>query len=435
MATGKTYYYYKQRTGFMHGDIVRYLMSLDKGAYYVVLYEMIIHAAMNHGGRLESVMGEIVVPFDMSRIKSECLFFDVKTIKKGLDLFKRLGLMYCDDGVWVICNFEKLVGSETSYKAQKSAQRAKSRPRLRVCKRVNESCVKLPSGQIIHVDEELYGGNGMLAYDLAGGVCEMCGSEEGLSIYSTDADSNESESLYILCKNCAEEAASVFTPNDWLRHNWNPSDVRGEQRGGHVHPPVHPEIEKEIEAEPTAEVPANTNTPFPSPTEVAHAIDDAVAEYRRSTDNVVALPVNPTQTGNDAGEGNHQQVNKTSSRLSSSLSNTVYKERYNNDNSNINDDIEQAIQYAKDNLHVFTKKHEDELRGICLSRSPGLVVYAVDQMAKYGKDNYGYLWRTLKAYIRSGYKTAEQAMAWDDKRDLAGVLCPNSDKNQMAKYM
>lgn len=122
--------------------------------------------------------------------------------------------------------------------------------------------------------------------------------------------------------------------------------------------------------------------------------------------------------------------------MSSSLSNTRASELDDHNNITNNDsETEHAISYAMEYISVFTPKHADELRKICRHMSPRLVMYAVDQMASNGANNYKYLYNTLRDYYHKGFKTAAQAQEWEQKRERAKMVCPNSDPNQMAKYM
>ena len=126
MATGKRYYWIKLNRDFMIGDTVGYMMEQSDGAKFVVMYQMLCVAGINTNGRLESTIGEIIAPFTLPRIQRECKYFDMPTVERGLELFKRLGLIYEDpDNTLVISNFSEMVGSETDYSAQKRRQRSK----------------------------------------------------------------------------------------------------------------------------------------------------------------------------------------------------------------------------------------------------------------------------------------------------------------------
>lgn len=124
MATGKRYYWIKLRDSFMNSDTVDFLMSQPDGANYVVLYEMLCLKAINTEGRLSSVIGEIVIPYDVEKIQRECKWFTVDTIRIALELYRHLGLIYEEqDGTLVISDHEAMIGSETDWGEKKRRQR------------------------------------------------------------------------------------------------------------------------------------------------------------------------------------------------------------------------------------------------------------------------------------------------------------------------
>lgn len=128
MATGRKFYWFKLRKDFMEGDEVDYIMSLDDGAKYIVLYIMLCIMCVNTDGMLLCRLGDEVVPANMQKIKRSCRFFDEETIRDGLAVFLKLGLIYkSENDILAIAGFEDLVGSVTDYAAQKKKQREKKR--------------------------------------------------------------------------------------------------------------------------------------------------------------------------------------------------------------------------------------------------------------------------------------------------------------------
>ena len=240
MATGKRYYWIKLKESFLNSDAVDFLMSQPDGANYVVLYQILCLKTINTGGKLARQIGEIIIPYDEEKIQRDAKWFTIDTVRVALNLYKALGLIYTDEnGVLALAEYENIVGSETSWKDQKKAQRAKNLPELNECKRLNANTLRLPSGKRQFVDEKRYGGNGMLAFDLAGGKCEMCGSYDDLLIHHANGYSNEPKDLYVLCTACHGKAHSPSTPPDWIHHTWvnvgQDGGQDGGQGGGHVH--------------------------------------------------------------------------------------------------------------------------------------------------------------------------------------------------------
>ena len=232
MATGKRCYWMKLKENFITSATIDYFMSQPDGANYIVLYQMLCLKTINTNGRLSRQVGEVVIKYDISKIQRDFKWFSADTIRVALNLYKMFGLVYEDiDGTLVLTDHSNLVGSETDYKAQKAKQRieSKDRPRLlNSCKRVNANTILLPSGSTQYVDEKRYGGNGMLAFDLASGACEMCGAQDDLVIHHNNGYSNDIEDLYILCRHCHGIAHTEIGKSQ-LHHN------RCGQEGGQVH--------------------------------------------------------------------------------------------------------------------------------------------------------------------------------------------------------
>ena len=127
MATGKTYYWIKLRKDFLTGDVVDYLMA-NGGSDYVVLYLMLCAQTINTNGMLANKIGEVIIKYDIDKIKRECKYFSREIIYMGLKLFCQLGLIYTDtNGVLAISGYSSLVGKETDYAAQKKIQREKKK--------------------------------------------------------------------------------------------------------------------------------------------------------------------------------------------------------------------------------------------------------------------------------------------------------------------
>lgn len=124
MATGKRYYWMRLKESFMSSDTVDYFMEQPSGANYVVLYQMLCLKTINTAGRLERRIGDVYIPYDIPKIQRDTKWFSEDTIRVALGLYKSCGLIYEDkDGVLVIADHNKLVGSETDYAEQKKIQR------------------------------------------------------------------------------------------------------------------------------------------------------------------------------------------------------------------------------------------------------------------------------------------------------------------------
>lgn len=202
MKENKRYYWIKLKTDFFNQETIDFLLSQENGCQYIVLYQMLCLNTANNNGEMATRIGEMIVPYDINKIVRDTKYFTFDTVAVALELFKKLGLIYQEEGqILKISNFDDMVGSETKSAQIKRKQRQNNIP-LNTCKRLNADMLRLPSGNTVFVDEKRYGGNGMLAYDLAGGKCEKCGSEENLCIHHNNGYSNNVEDLFILCRKC-----------------------------------------------------------------------------------------------------------------------------------------------------------------------------------------------------------------------------------------
>lgn len=114
MASNERYYWIKLKTDFFNQETVDFLLSQDNGAEYVVLYQMLCLKTANSGGSLATVIGDMIVPYDVKKIVRDCRYFDFDTVSVALELFKRLGLIYVeDDGILRIADHHTMVGSES----------------------------------------------------------------------------------------------------------------------------------------------------------------------------------------------------------------------------------------------------------------------------------------------------------------------------------
>lgn len=128
MATGKRYYWIKLKDNFFADDgPVDFMMSQPNGSEYVVLYQMLCLKTINTGGRLSNQIGEVIIPYDVEKIRRTCKYFSGNTIRVALSLYKSLGLVYEDvDGTLVISEYSDVVGSETDWASKKKRQRLES---------------------------------------------------------------------------------------------------------------------------------------------------------------------------------------------------------------------------------------------------------------------------------------------------------------------
>ena len=111
---GKRYYWIKLKTEFFNQDTIDFLLSQNNGCEYVVLYQMLCLKTANNNGLLSTNVGEVIVPYDVSKIARDTKYFSEDTIRVALELYKQLGLIYeGDNSILQITGFNEMIGSET----------------------------------------------------------------------------------------------------------------------------------------------------------------------------------------------------------------------------------------------------------------------------------------------------------------------------------
>ena len=150
MEKTKRYYWIKLKTDFFNLAEIDFLLSQKDGCQYIVLYQMLCLQTANNNGELASRVGEMIIPYDPDKIARDTKYFSKDTVIVAMELFKKLNLIYTDDGVCLkIAGFENMVGSETSWAKQKREQREKQ-------KLLNGQCPPNSPQEIdIEIDEDI----------------------------------------------------------------------------------------------------------------------------------------------------------------------------------------------------------------------------------------------------------------------------------------
>lgn len=113
--TDKKFYWIKLKTDFFNREDIDFLLSQPNGCQYVVLYQMLCLSTANNDGRLETRIGEVIIPFRAEKIARDCRYFDIDTVNVAMTLYKKMGLIYeQEDGTLRISKYEEMVGSESS---------------------------------------------------------------------------------------------------------------------------------------------------------------------------------------------------------------------------------------------------------------------------------------------------------------------------------
>lgn len=117
----QNFYWIRLMTSFFNRDVIDFLMAQKDGANYVVLYLMLLLQSANTDGRLEVEMGDIIIPIDVKKIERDTKFFNIDTILVGIELFKKLGLVYEDvNKTLVLPELPYLVGTSTGQTIRKN---------------------------------------------------------------------------------------------------------------------------------------------------------------------------------------------------------------------------------------------------------------------------------------------------------------------------
>lgn len=115
MSEIKRYYWIKLKTDFFNQETIDFLLSQENGCQYIVLYQMLCLNTANNNGEMATRIGEMIVPYDINKIVRDTKYFTYDTVAVALELFKKLGLIYQEEGqILRISNFDEMVGSETS---------------------------------------------------------------------------------------------------------------------------------------------------------------------------------------------------------------------------------------------------------------------------------------------------------------------------------
>ena len=124
----KKYYWIKLKTEFFNQDTIDFLLSQKNGCEYVVLYQMLCLKTANNNGILSTNVGEMIVPYDISKISRDTKYFSEDTIRVALELYKQLGLIYeGDNNLLQITGFNEMIGSETKWAEKKRQYRDKQK--------------------------------------------------------------------------------------------------------------------------------------------------------------------------------------------------------------------------------------------------------------------------------------------------------------------
>ena len=139
----KRYYWIKLKTDFFNQETMDFLLSQENGCQYIVLYQMLCLNTANNNGEMATRIGEMIVPYDINKIVRDTKYFTYDTVAVALELFKKLGLIYLEEGQFLkIANFSNMVGSESAWAEKKRIYREKTSKQLGLSEGQNEDNVR-----------------------------------------------------------------------------------------------------------------------------------------------------------------------------------------------------------------------------------------------------------------------------------------------------
>ena len=156
MEKTKRYYWIKLKTDFFNLTEIDFLLSQKDGCQYIVLYQMLCLQTANNNGELASRVGEMIIPYDPDKIARDTKYFSKDTVIVAMELFKKLNLIYTDDGICLkIAGFENMVGSETGWAKQKREQREKQKLLSGQCPPNSPQEIDIDKELDIEIDEDI----------------------------------------------------------------------------------------------------------------------------------------------------------------------------------------------------------------------------------------------------------------------------------------
>lgn len=139
MREQKRYYWIKLKTDFFNQETIDFLLSQENGCQYIVLYQMLCLNTANNNGELATKVGEIIVPYDVNKIVRDTKYFTFDTVAVALELFKKLGLIYQEEGeILKIAHLEEMVGSESATRSAIKKREQRLRKKIEDNKRDKE---------------------------------------------------------------------------------------------------------------------------------------------------------------------------------------------------------------------------------------------------------------------------------------------------------
>lgn len=109
----KKYYWLKLKEDFFEEDTIAWLEEQDNGVYYSNFYLKLCLKSLKTGGILIRSVGEILIPYDISKL-AEITRVNKDTAIVAMELFKKIGLVQIlENGEIYLSQLNNMVGAET----------------------------------------------------------------------------------------------------------------------------------------------------------------------------------------------------------------------------------------------------------------------------------------------------------------------------------
>lgn len=123
MAKSRYFWIKINETFFNDNPIYDYIMTLENGSAFMMIYINLCMLSKNTNGFLCTKVADFCTPWDASKIQSKLQYFSLDTVRVALDLFNRVGLTKINpEGIIELVYFNDFVGSDT-----KDAERMRQR--------------------------------------------------------------------------------------------------------------------------------------------------------------------------------------------------------------------------------------------------------------------------------------------------------------------
>ena len=125
----KKYYWLKLKEDFFEEDTISWLEEQDNGVYYSNFYLKLCLKSLKTGGVLIRNVGEILIPYDISKL-AEITRVNKDTAIVAMELFKKIGLVQIlENGEIYLSQLNNMVGAET--KAAERMRKSRANKQLK----------------------------------------------------------------------------------------------------------------------------------------------------------------------------------------------------------------------------------------------------------------------------------------------------------------